>query len=156
MDDRFEVIDAFVDGERVDAAALKRALAEADGRDYFVDTWLLREGVQDELAVEPVPQGDVPALEASAPPTRAAVTAPSNRRGTWRAAVAASLVGLIGGGLGGYLIAERSLASRVSAPTVADAPSAPSAPTASFPAPTPTRAIPIEFSTHNAASGGGD
>ena len=33
MDDRFEVIDAFVDGERVDAAALKRALAEADGRE---------------------------------------------------------------------------------------------------------------------------
>jgi len=146
MDDRFEVIDAFVDGERVDAAALKRALAEADGRDYFVDTWLLREGVQDDLAREPVPQAGAQAPRITAP-------GPSNRRGTWLAAVAASLIGLIGGGLGGYLIAERNRAPQVAAPTLVNAPTAPPA---SFPAPPPTRAIPIEFSTDNTASRGGD
>ena len=47
MDSRFEnpleVIDAFVDGERVDATLFKAALAEAEGRDYLVDAWMLRE-----------------------------------------------------------------------------------------------------------------
>jgi len=41
-----EVIDAFIDGERVDADALKTALADANGRDYLIDAWLLREAVR--------------------------------------------------------------------------------------------------------------
>jgi len=146
MDDRFEVIDAFVDGERVDAAALKRALAEAEGRDYFVDMWLLRESVQDDLAREPVPH-------AAAQAPRAAAPGPSHRRPTFLVAIAASLIGVVGGGLGGYAIAERLRVPRAVESPVVDAPAPPPA---SFPAPPPTRAIPIEFSTDNAASRGGD
>ena len=52
MDGRFDIIDAFVDGEPVDPAALKGALADAEGRDYLVDAWLLRNVVQDEMAQE--------------------------------------------------------------------------------------------------------
>ena len=41
-----EVIDAFVDGERVDATRFKAALADAEGRDYLVDAWMLREAAR--------------------------------------------------------------------------------------------------------------
>jgi hypothetical protein len=37
-----EVIDALVDGERVDADLLKAALSKAQGRDYLVDVLALR------------------------------------------------------------------------------------------------------------------
>jgi hypothetical protein len=50
MTEGFEIVDAFVDGERVDGDALKRALAEPAGRDYLVDVLALREMVQ---ATEP-------------------------------------------------------------------------------------------------------
>ena len=134
MEDRFELIDAFVDGERVDAAALKRVLAEDVGRDYFVDAWLLREGVLDELALEPLPQmRGVPV-----------------RR--WPLlAIAASLACLMAGGLAGYRMGaargDTSPAAVVSAPSAAPA-------SASFPAPAPTRAIPVEFSPASGAPGG--
>jgi hypothetical protein len=36
MDARLEVIDAFVDGERVDPHELERALSERAGRDYMI------------------------------------------------------------------------------------------------------------------------
>lgn len=52
MDQSFEILDAFVDGESVDPAALKQALSDARGRDYLVDAWLLRGMVQDDLASE--------------------------------------------------------------------------------------------------------
>ena len=136
MDDRFELIDAFVDGERVDAAALKRVLAEDAGRDYFVDAWLLREGVLDELAHEPVPQlHDRPA-----------------RR--WpMLAIAASLASLMVGGLAGYrMAAMRDVAAPAAVVNVPTPPPAPA--TASFPAPQPTRAIQVEFTTASGASGG--
>ena len=68
MEDRhdvpLEVIDAFMDGERVDADALKAALADSSGRDYLVDAWLLREAVQ----AEPVSE------HKSAPPPRQSPT----------------------------------------------------------------------------------
>ena len=136
MDDRFELIDAFVDGERVDAAALKRLLAEDAGRDYFVDAWLLREGVLDELAHEPVPQ----------------MRAIPNRR--WpMLAIAASLACLMAGGLAGYRMgavrAGTNPASVTSVPTLAPQPS-----TTSFPAPAATRAIPVEFSAGSGMPGG--
>jgi len=41
--DSFEVIAAFVDGERVDAVALKAALAQPEGREYLADVVALRE-----------------------------------------------------------------------------------------------------------------
>lgn len=136
MDDRFELIDAFVDGERVDAAALKRVLAEDAGRDYFVDAWLLREGVLDELAHEPLPQ----------------MRAMPNRR--WpMLAIAASLACLMAGGLAGYRMgAARGGASPAGVASVPSA--APPASTTSFPAPAATRAIPVEFSAGSGMPGG--
>jgi hypothetical protein len=41
--DPYEVIGAFVDGERVDPDALKAALSTDDGRQYLVDIAILRE-----------------------------------------------------------------------------------------------------------------
>ncbi len=134
MEDRFELIDAFVDGERVDAAALKRVLADDAGRDYFVDTWLLREGVLDELVHEPVPQ----------------LHDRSARR--WpMLAIAASLACLMVGGLAGYRMG--GMRGDAAPAVVATAP-APSPTNASFPAPPATRAIPVEFTTASGASGG--
>lgn len=134
MDDRFELIDAFVDGERVDAAALKRVLAEGAGRDYFVDAWLLREGVLDELALEPVPQ----------------LRARPNRR--WpMLAVAASLASLMVGGLAGYRMG--AVRGETSPAAVATVP-APAPAGTSFPAPPATRAIAVEFSPGSGAPGG--
>ena len=136
MDDRFELIDAFVDGERVDAAALKRVLAEDAGRDYFVDAWLLREGVLDELAHEPVPQ----------------MRAIPNRR--WPVlAIAASLACLMAGGLAGYRMG--AVRGGTSPAGVASVPSPALPPTTtSFPAPAATRAIPVEFSAGSGMPGG--
>ena len=60
MEQAYEILDGFVDGEVVDPAALKQALSEPQGRDYLVDAWLLRGLVQDEIASEtaaPRPRG---------------------------------------------------------------------------------------------------
>lgn len=46
MTDHFEIIAAFVDGERVDPDALKKALSDAAGRDYLADIVSLREAVR--------------------------------------------------------------------------------------------------------------
>jgi hypothetical protein len=45
-DDARAAIAAFLDGEDVDARALKDALSDAEGRDYFVDLLVLRRSVQ--------------------------------------------------------------------------------------------------------------
>ena len=78
MTDPYEVIAAFADGERVDAAALKQALGEPDGRDYLVDLLALREAVQ-----------------VSAP---AYASVPQARRSPLRWIAAAALLVVIGGG----------------------------------------------------------
>jgi hypothetical protein len=135
MEDRFELIDAFVDGERVDAAALKRVLAEDAGRDYFVDAWLLREGVLDELATEPIPP-----LRAR-PPRR------------WpMLAMAASLASLTLGGLAGYRMGAEWGGTNTAA--VVQGPATPPAAASSFPAPPATRAIPVEFTPGSETPGG--
>jgi hypothetical protein len=135
MDDRFAVIDAFVDGERVDTADLKQALADEGGRDYFVDVWLLREGVQDELVREPVP--NIP------------LRRHAERR--WPLlALAASIVCLVGGGVAGYRLADRGRTADAAPPTV-QTPAM-----TSFPAPAPTLSIPVEFTADGRASRGGD
>lgn len=45
------VVDALIDGERVEVQALRDALARADVRDYFVDALMLRQLAQD---MEPI------------------------------------------------------------------------------------------------------
>ena len=93
MNRRFEIIDAFVDGETVDPVALKQALSEPEGRDHLVDAWLLRDLVQEEMA-----------SDAAAPTPRA--VAPARR--AWLLAAMVAGVCLIGGyaiGFGLILIA---------------------------------------------------
>ena len=136
---RFEVIDAFVDGRSVDPPELKRALAETEGRDYFIDAWLLRESLQAQMALESLPQT----------PPRA------RSRREWLLPMAVSLAFLIGGGLAGYRLAE--LADRAPAGNTQPAP-IPSGPASSspsaFPVPAPTRAIPFEFSSDSSIASG--
>ena len=134
------MIDAFVDGHRVNVPELKRALAEEEGRNYFVDAWLLRESLQDEMAAETIPHAGADA---------------TGRR--WILPVAVSLISLIGGSYAGYRLAQ--MADSTAPPIVAPAAPAPGGPatqTPSFPVPAPTRAIPIEFSADSSGATGGD
>ena len=140
MEPRFEIIDAFVDGERVDATALKLALSEPAGRDYLVDVWLLRESLQEEMASE-------------VPPAAAAVRARGARPWLMAAALAACLIG-------GYFTGHRTSgtsggSTQVAQPPVV-APIVPAQTTGSFPAPVPTRVIQLQFGTDAHVSGGGD
>ena len=48
----YSFVEAFLDGERVDAASLKKALADPDARDHFIDLLLLRDAIGD-LGVVP-------------------------------------------------------------------------------------------------------
>ena len=80
----FEVIDAFFDGERVDSAALKAALASGAGRDYLVDVMALRE-----ITTEQLPQ-----LSSS-------VNGGARPRSRWFGVAAAVLASLAGGYVAG-------------------------------------------------------
>ena len=133
-----QVIDAFIDGERVDANALKAALAEPAGRDYFVDVWLMREAVVREGAADAAP----PAAAPAAMPRR------DLRRWAMAAAIAFALIG-------GYAIGYRTgglTPPAVPVQTPAITASAP--PATAFPVPAPTRVIQLEF--HPASTAGGD
>jgi hypothetical protein len=146
MEERFEVLDAFVDGELVDPGNVKRALSDAAGRDYFVDAWLLRGVVQDEMAADiasPVP------VRATAAPRR-----------SWALAAAVAGVCLIGGYLVGTRLPNVIEPSRHAPPppTIAAPPTPTPAPvpaaTTSFPLPPPTRVILLEFQTNASAPAG--
>jgi hypothetical protein len=137
--DRLEVIDAFVDGRRVDAADLKDALADERGRGYFVDAWLLRETLQEEMARETIPL-----------PRRAPGRTPG-----MMLAVAAALASLVAGGAVGYRLAGLADSrARMETAITAPAPVPPAPPAPSFPVPAPTRAIPMEFSADGGVGGG--
>ena len=139
MDSRFDIVDALVDGERVDAGELKRALADEAARDYLVDAWLLREVVQDDLAVEAVPSWRARRSDAR----------------LWLVAAAIAILCLGSGYIVGYRMAGR-LASAPSemAGRPATVESAPVAAPRSFPVPPPTRVIQVEFGS-DAMRGGG-
>jgi hypothetical protein len=135
-----QVIDAFVDGERVDPNALKAALAESAGRDYFVDVWLMREAVHGEGAAD------------AAPPVAPAAVLPRREPRRWMVPAAAAIAGAL---IGGYAVGYRSTGG-VTAPTVpAQSPaitvSAP--PPSAFPVPPPTRVIQVEFRPGTTAGG---
>jgi hypothetical protein len=116
MDDRLEVIDAFVDGEFVSPAHLKAALAMPECRDHLVDVLVLR-GI---LGAQRVGRS-VSTLP----------DAPFVRRRNWsRWTPAAAVVALIGG-ITGYVAGTRS-----TPPTPARQPA-----TSSAPAPVPTEVI---------------
>jgi hypothetical protein len=132
-----QVIDAFIDGERVDANALKAALTEPAGRGYFVDVWLMREAVQGEAADATLP--------AAAP-----VVVP--RRDLRRWATAAAIAGAL---IGGYAVGYHTGGvTAPAAPVQTPAITASPPPAAAFPVPAPTRVIQLEF--HPASTAGGD
>jgi hypothetical protein len=133
-----QVIDAFIDGERVDPTALKAALAEPAGRDYFVDLWLMREAVNTEAAVE-------------APPTAAAAAIPRRQLPRWIPAAAAAVAGAL---IGGYAVGYRSGGvTPAPAPVVSPVTTASAPPPSAFPVPPPTRVIQLEFRTTTTAGG---
>jgi len=80
MDERFEVLDAFVDGELVDPSDVKRALSQPEGRDYL-ERAVLRLGVpRRELGHEVDPQ-DAVAQHAPGDPVVVGLRARRNTRG---------------------------------------------------------------------------
>ena len=142
MESRMEIIDAFVDGERVDATALKAALADADARDYLVDAWLLREAVLGDGAAD-APVAMAATVASAARPMR-------SRPRSW--IVAAAFAGAVMAGYGiGYGTAGRVRVPAENAGAIADA-NPPAA--GAFPVPAPTRIIQLEFHTSPAVSGG--
>jgi hypothetical protein len=98
-----EIVAAFVDGERIDAQALKSVLAQPEARDYLADLIALRE------------------VFGQSGPQAAVTSARPGRR--WLAAAAAAVVLSLGGGyaLGVRLGPESSPAS-ASADSVAPQP----------------------------------
>jgi hypothetical protein len=89
QDERFELISAFADGERVDTEALREALAEEAGRDFFIDMIAMREVVS----------GGVMTAGAAGSP---AAAPPRGRRVLGLAAAA-----LVAVGVGGYAIGHQ-------------------------------------------------
>jgi hypothetical protein len=98
--DPFEVIGAFLDGERVDPAMLKSALALPDSRDYLVNMIALREVVMNDG-------------------TAASTVTPRPARRWFIAAAAAIVLSLGGGYVLGHQLAIAKDAS-INHATVAD------------------------------------
>jgi hypothetical protein len=136
MNGRFEIIDALVDDEPVEAAALKAALTDPAGRDYLVDAWTLRGLVQEEMAIEAAPA--------------ASASGPSRR--VWLVAAALAGVCLVGG----YLTGARFPIVSPSQPVVT-APPAPTVAPASraYPLPPATRVIRLELDPNWKETSGG-
>jgi len=138
-----DAIDAFIDGERVDTAALRRALADPAGLDYFIDTWVLREAVLHD------PDAIATDRRQAVMPT--GVGAPRRSAHRWMVAAA-----LVAGLAGGYAAGYRSLIvppAPVTTPPVTTVQVRPGA-REGFPAPRPSRVIQLEF--HPDTNGGGD
>ncbi len=133
MNSEIEIIDAFVDGERVDSAAIKRALAEPEGRAYLVDAWLLREAMQEDRA------------RTSSVATPWVRSARPVQRWLIAAGVAAGL-------LGGYATG-RITGHGTQLPAAPPTTTAVAQPSPAFPVPAATRVIQLEFHTPNATGG---
>jgi hypothetical protein len=97
---KFEIITAFVDGERVGADELRQALADPEGREYLTDVVSLREAVR------------------AADHSMTAAPPKSTSRGRWLAA--AALVVIAGGT--GYALGHRTSRTELASASVAPAP----------------------------------
>jgi hypothetical protein len=124
--DRDEIIDLFVDGERVDSAGLIDALSAAAGRERLVDWLALRQVVATDAIIDSSPHQ-----------TRRVRSGRAWRATTLAAAIVASV-------LAGYVIGQRT-SSRLAA--VAPA---------SLQAPAPTRIIRLEPGVDWQESAGGN
>jgi hypothetical protein len=139
-DAKLEIIDAFIDGERVETSDLKRALADERGRDYFVDAWILRESLQDVMSVE-------------AAPAAAPVAARAPRRVSWPIAASIAAACLASGfGIASFVNRGTPDAPAVTPQTTIEATAKDSA----FPAPPPTRVIRLEMDVNWRESRGGN
>ena len=138
-----EIIDAFIDGERVDTDALKDALATAAGRDYFVDVWQLREAVRAD------PARETPVVTPPVAATKTRRTSP-----LWMAAAVATA--LIGGYAAGQTIGRGMAAREVANPAISPVAVSPTprGNDGAFPVPAPTRVIQLEFHSTSATNGG--
>jgi hypothetical protein len=92
--ERFQVIAAFADGERVDTQALRTALADEAGRDYLIDLVAMREIVGQTVGQK---DGDD---RASSPSGPARPPWHRSKAVTGLAAAVAVAVGLAGYGIG--------------------------------------------------------
>jgi hypothetical protein len=137
MDSSLEIIDAFVDGERVDPIALKHALSDPAGRDYFVDAWTLRDIVRHDPEIASV--------------NRRPGVSPQPRRARQWMVSAALLTGIAGGYFAG---ASRPLSPAPATPAATTTVARPSPAKDVFPAPVPTRVIQLEFHIDSTGSGG--
>ena len=88
QDQRFELISAFADGERVDTEALRNALADEAGRDFFIDMVAMREVVASGATA-----GTVEAIPAS--------------RATIRRVIGVAAAAVIAVGAAGYTIGHQ-------------------------------------------------
>ena len=134
MNSEMEIIDAFIDGERVDSEAIKRALANPEGRAYLVDAWLLREAMQEDQA-----------RTLTAAPPRARSARPAQR---WLIAA-----GIAAGLIGGYATG-RTTGRSTQLPATPPTTTAVVQPSPAFPVPAATRVIQLEF--HSPRTTGGD
>ena len=115
------IVAALLDGEDVDAAELRQALATPAGRDYLMDVLLLRR-----------------AVAAMGPATL--INLPRPRSAMFRSGAAAAIV-LIFTGLGGYALGQRTgLVTNVRAGSAVEAVVVPPAPRA----PKPTQVIRLQ------------
>lgn len=122
MDQMEEVIAAFVDDERVDTDALKRALALPEGREYLVELLAMRE-----LVAVPIDRALIePATKRS----------PSRRWALAAAAVVLLAASSSGGYFAGYRFGGRTRPIETAAPAVA--------PDTATAAPRPTTVIKLE------------
>lgn len=136
MSSELEIIDAFIDGQRVDGDAIKRALADPEGRAYMVDAWLLREAIQEQE------EKTLASYAATRPAARSA-------KPVQRWLVAAAITGSL---LGAYAT------GRITAPQPPPAVAPPTTtavaqPSPAFPVPAPTRVIQLEFRASTTSGG---
>ena len=137
MESDLEIIDAFIDGERVDAGALKSALADPDGRLYLIDAWLLREAVRQREDEAPSTIARIPSTPVSRP----------DRRWLVAAAIVSCLVG-------GYALGRMTVAPAPVAPAASPAVTVGAQPAQAFPVPAASRIIQLEFHNPPNTSGG--
>jgi hypothetical protein len=134
MTDHRDVVAAFLDHEPVEAPALERALADAGGREYFIDLLVLR-GFVGDPAVRLVPVERATSTERRT----------GRRSSAWWLAAAAVLVamGTTGGYVAGRVVDRQRQTARVEHEVPVQA------------APAPTHVIRLENGvTWNEKSGG--
>ena len=137
MSDLYDAIQAFVDGEPVDPAALERALADPGGRAHLIDILVLRSLVKraDDAGRHVRASGDTTPGVVRRRPSR------------WIAAAAAAVLVATLASVGGYVVGERTSSVRpVSARGAQDAtPAASDAIAAPAPSAAPAPTVVITF-----------